>query len=69
MKKPKAWLSVRDFGLGGVHHSGWWTSFFVFFDTADNMAIGDESTQFGKILVSVIQVRKSPMGERMGIDI
>ncbi len=29
MKKPKEWLSVRDFGLGGVHHDGWWPPLFA----------------------------------------
>lgn len=40
LKKLKARLSARDFGLGGVYRSDWWASLFGLFDTADNVTIG-----------------------------
>ena len=49
-------LKSRFFRLGGVHHGGWWTPIFVFFDAADRMAIGGKIVLSGKSILS----RKSP---------
>jgi len=35
--------------FGGVHHGGWWTPIFVFFDAADNMAIGAKLYYHAKV--------------------
>lgn len=40
MKKLKAGLSDRDFGLVGVHRDGWWPPLFGVFDTADRIVSG-----------------------------
>ena len=42
-------LKSRFFRFGGVHHSGWWTPIFVFFDAADNMAIGAKLYYHAKV--------------------
>ncbi len=42
-------LKSRDFRLGGVHHSGGWTPFFVLFNAADNMAIGEKLYYHAKV--------------------
>ena len=47
-KVLKNGLKLRDFGHGGVHRSGWWTSLFCVFDAADRMTIGANKTiKFG----------------------
>ena len=50
------WLKIKVFRLGGVHHGGWWTPIFVFFNAADRMAIGEKIVLSGKSILS----RKSP---------
>ena len=42
-------LKSRVFRLGGVHHGGWRTPIFVFFDAADRMAIGEKSYYQAKV--------------------
>ena len=42
-------LKSRFFRLGGVHHGGWWAPIFVFFDAADNMAIGAKLYYHAKV--------------------
>ena len=48
-KSIEEWLKSRDFRLGGVHHGGWWTPFFVLFNAADNMAIGAKLYYHAKV--------------------
>ena len=51
------WLKINrkhSFLLGllrfsGVHHGGWWTPIFVFFDAADRMAIGAKLYYYAKV--------------------
>ena len=42
-------LQSRVLRLGGVHHGGWWTPIFVFFDAADRMAIREKSYYQAKV--------------------
>ena len=42
-------LKSRVLRLGGVHHGGWWTPIFVFFDAADRMAIGAKLYYHAKV--------------------
>ena len=42
-------LKSRFLRLGGVHHGGWWAPIFVFFDAADNMAIGAKLYYHAKV--------------------
>ena len=42
-------LKSRVLRLGGVHHGVWWTPIFVFFDAADNMAIGAKLYYHAKV--------------------
>ena len=42
-------LKSRIFRLGGVHHSGWWTSLFYVFDAADSGAIGAKLYYHAKV--------------------
>ena len=48
-KVLKNGLKSRVLRLGGGHHGGWWTPFFVLFNAANNMAIGEKLYYHAKV--------------------
>ena len=45
-------LKSRVLRLGGVHHGGWWTPIFVFFNAAEKVAIEGKIVLSGKSILS-----------------